>query len=242
MNTNTFHLSTAAAEKYESQKVPSVFAPLATATLDAVALPKSVRALDVACGTGIISKLLAERLSQGSRIVGTDLNPGMIEVARNTMPDTDHAVEWFSCDVTKMPFDDGEFDIAFCQQGLQFFPEKLAALVEIRRVLAPGGKLALTCWCTVSPLFQAVSDSLGKRVSEEAAKKAIAPFAFRDGSLIASLLTDSGFRIVNHAKLLVRRPLTPARAAIRQELLASPYEAELLEKGDEIIDVTWSSC
>ena len=115
---NTYHLSTAAAQQYETQKVPSVFAPLAEATFDAIELPESVRVLDVACGTGIVSKCLARRLSRKSRIVGTDLNPAMIELARTTMPNSIHTVEWFNFDVTALPFERDEFDLAFCQQGV----------------------------------------------------------------------------------------------------------------------------
>ena len=70
----------------------------------------------------------------------------MIELAQRTMPDSQHSVDWFVCDAGELPFEDGEFDIAFCQQGLQFFPDKPRALAEIARVLAPNGRLILTCW------------------------------------------------------------------------------------------------
>lgn len=233
---NRHHLSTAAAEKYESCGVPSVFGPLAKATFEALSLPADARVLDIACGAGIIPKLLTQHLRGDGRIVGTDLNPAMIEVARRTMPDSRHSVDWFVCDVVEMPFEDEEFDTAFCQQGLQFFPDKPRALAEIARVLVPNGRFILTCWRTISPLFQAVSNSLSERVSENSAKQALAPFQFRGSDVIASLLTESGFRIVKASSLVVHRPLNPARSAIRQSLLASPYEKELLEKGDEIID------
>jgi SAM-dependent methyltransferase len=233
---NLFHLSTAAAELYESRKVPSVFGPLAKATFEAITLPADARVLDVACGTGVIPKLLTERLPGKGRIAGTDLNPAMVEIARRTMPETQHRVDWFSCSVTELPFQDGEFDIAFCQQGLQFFPDKPGALAEIARVLGANGKLFLTCWRAISPLFQAVSNSLAKRVSEKAAKLALDPFSFRDGDAIAFLLTGAGFRISEASSLVVYRPLTPARSAIRQEILASPYESDLLEKGEATID------
>jgi ubiquinone/menaquinone biosynthesis C-methylase UbiE len=124
----TFNLSTAAAQKYEIQKVPSIFGPLAEATLEAISLPPNARVIDVACGTGIIPKLLSERLLGKGWIVGTDLNPAMIEVARSTMPHSRHRIDWYTCDVTQLPFEDGEFELAFCQQELQFFPDKPKAL------------------------------------------------------------------------------------------------------------------
>ena len=233
---NTFHLSTAAAEKYESQKVPAIFGPLAKATLEAISLPENARVLDIASGTGVIAKLLTARLPGEGRIVGTDLNPAMVEIARRTMPDSRHSVDWFVCDAGDLPFEDGEFDVAFCQQGLRFFPDKSKALGEIARVLAADGTLFLTCWRTISPLFQAVSDSLRDRVSEKSAQQAVDPFSFRDAGTITSLLTEAGFRTTTVSTIPVCRPLTPARAAIRAEILASPYESALLEKGDETID------
>lgn len=237
---DAFHLSKAAAETYEIQKVPLVFAPLAKATLGAVDLMENARVLDIACGTGIMPRLLAERIPGRGRIVGTDLNPAMIEVAQRLMPESQHRVDWFTCDVVGLPFEDREFDFVFCQQGLQFFPDKPSALAEIRRVLVPGGRLVLTCWRKVSPLFQAVADSLKKHVSEKSAEQALTPFSFRDAEVISSLLTAAGFNIKGVSNLLLHRPLRPPRPAIRKEILASPYEEELLAKGESAIDAVIS--
>lgn len=231
----TFHLSTTAAEGYEAQKVPSFFAPLARVTMDAVSLPESADVIDVACGTGVVVKTVSERLAGRGRIVGTDLNPAMIEIARQTMPPTDHTVEWFACDVTALPFEDGEFDVAFCQQGLQFFPDKPKALSEIARVVRPDGRLYLSCWRAESPLFQAVSASLKARINEETARQALTPYAFRDGDLIASLIREAGFTVNERTDIVLDRHLTPLHAAIREEMLAQPYEEALRRAGDSVI-------
>ncbi len=235
-NKNTFQLSTAAAKLYESQKVPAVFEPLARATLQTYSLAGSVATLDVACGTGIISRLLSEKLTTPSRIVGSDLNPAMVEVARRMMPASPHTVEWFAADVTALPFEVGEFDVVFCQQGLQFFPEKVAALQELRRVLKPEGRLILTCWRAVSPLFQAISDSLVVRLSETAARQAVTPFAFRDEDIIKQLFSEAGFAQCRVSALTVERTLAPPRSAIRDEILASTYEGEIRAAGGEVLE------
>lgn len=232
---NAFHLTTAAAEKYQRQKVPAIFAPLAEATLAAVALPENGRVLDAACGTGIVARLVAERLPGSGRIVGTDLNPAMVAVAEATMPATRHATEWVAADITSLPFADAAFDIVFCQQGLQFFPDKPAALAEIGRVLAPGGRLVLTVWSAVSPLFQAIADSLRQRIDAQTARKALDPFQFRDAQVIAGLLRDAGFVSAEPARLTIDRSLAPVRATLREELLASPYEPELRAGGETAI-------
>jgi ubiquinone/menaquinone biosynthesis C-methylase UbiE len=237
MNTaDSYQLSTRAAEGYERQKVPSLFGPMARATFDAISLPEGAHVIGVACGTGIISKVASERLSGRGRIVGTDLNPAMIEVARRTMPASRHTIEWFTCDVAKLPFEVGEFDIAFCQQGLQFFPDKPNALSEIRRVLATDGQLFLTCWKSVTPLFQAVSDSLRLRIGDEIAEQALRPYAFRDANVILSLLRQAGFKIDDASSLVVDRHLTPPHRSVREEILAQPFEQALRASGDATID------
>lgn len=233
---NTFELSAKAAEGYESQKVPAIFAPIAKATLAKIKLPKNAQAIDIASGTGVVPRLLATQMEGTGRIACTDLNPEMLEISQKSMPATRHKVEWVVCEAGNLPFEDGEFDIAFCQQGLQFFPDKPGALAEIHRVIAPGGQLILTCWSSVSPMIQAVADSLQHRLSERAAKKALEPFAFRDGEVIASLLTGAGFKDLKVSEFTVERVMTPSRAAIRADILSTPYEAELVEKGDETID------
>jgi len=233
---DAYHLSNDAAEGYEQQKVPSIFGPMARATLNVVSLPEGAQIIDVACGTGIISRLAAERLAGQGRIVGTDVNRAMIEVARRTMPLTNHRIEWFTCDVTELPFESGAFDIAFCQQGLQFFPDKLKALSEIRRILKTDGQLFLTCWKSVTPFIQAVSDSLRRRIGDEIAEQALRPYAFRDGKVISALLKEAGFEIDGAVGLMVDRHLTPPRQAVRAEILAQPYEQTLRTSGDMTID------
>lgn len=105
-NKNAFRVSTAAADIYERQNIPAVFGPSARAALE-VSTPKgSASVLDAACGTGVISRLLCDRLAEPSRIVGTGLNPAMLEVAGREAPRSHHTVEWFVADVVKLPFDD----------------------------------------------------------------------------------------------------------------------------------------
>jgi ubiquinone/menaquinone biosynthesis C-methylase UbiE len=123
---DAFHLSTVAAESYERQRVPAIFGPMAEATLDAVSLPQARTVLDVACGTGVMARAVGRRLTAPARIVGCDLNPAMIEVARAHTPDGPHRHEWHAAPADAMPLEDGEVDLAFCQHGLQFFPDKPA--------------------------------------------------------------------------------------------------------------------
>lgn len=230
-----FQLQGNAPEIYETAKVPSLFRPLAEATLGAVALNPADRVLDVACGTGIVARLAAERLGPGGSITGVDLNAGMIAKAGGLPMAPGVTAAWHEADVTDMPFDDGSFDIAFCQQGLQFFPDKSAAVREIRRVLATGGRLALTAWTDKSIYGGALADALAAHVSEIAAERALAPFKFGSGEVIANLVQDAGFSSVNLQTLEIERVLGPGDGAIAQDMAGMPYAQEVSEAGDSAI-------
>ncbi len=124
-----------AAENYERFFVPLFGRPVADDLMGVAALKPGERVLDVACGTGVVTRLAAERT--GATVTGLDLNPGMIEVAKSVTPDN-MSIEWHQSSAEEMPLPDDAYDVVLCQLSLQFFPDKPAALKEMRRVLAPG--------------------------------------------------------------------------------------------------------
>lgn len=232
MANDAFHLTKAAAEKYQNHSVPAMFEPLARATLEKVSLPDGASVIDIACGTGALTREITAKLPGRGHIAGTDLNATMIEVAQDQQPASDHTLEWAAADVSNMPFDTGRFDVGFVQQGLQFFPDKPAALAEIRRVLRPGGMLYVTCWRAVSGFNLALATALEAYVSEAAGTKAKAPFSFRDGDLITSLLEGSGFKVEKLDGIVLHRRFEDLRA----QIMALPVEADLRNAGEDITD------
>jgi len=100
------------------------------------------RILDLGCGTGIVARILRERLGGAANIVGVDASPSMIEEARSIEPELD----WRVGNAMALPFVDGSFDLVLCQEMLQFVPDRLAALREVQRVLSPGGRLLVSTW------------------------------------------------------------------------------------------------
>lgn len=223
-----FRLTHAAAQKYDDHSVPAMFGPLARATLDRTPLPVGAHIIDVACGTGALTREIASRLQGTGRIVGADLNETMIELAIERHPSDAHDATYVASDVCELPFEDRDFDLAFCQQGLQFFPDKQAALAEIRRVLKKDGKLKLTCWSAVSPFNGALSDALGDHVGETASTKAKAPFSFRDGDVIRELIEEAGFEIEAHQSIVLERRFEN----LFEQIMALPIEKDLSEAGD----------
>jgi len=225
-----FRLTQAAAQKYDKHSVPAMFGPLAQATLAKMQLPENAHIIDVACGTGALTREIASRLKGNGRIIGADLNETMTELAEQQHPTDAHVATYVASDVCELPFDDADFDIAFCQQGLQFFPDKPAALAEIRRVLKPTGELKLTCWSAISPFNGALSEALADHVGEAASNKAKAPFSFRDGDVIANFLEAAGFSIKAHQKIVLQRRFE----SLAEQIMALPVEKDLSEAGEKI--------
>ena len=108
--------------------------------------------LDIACGTGLVARLAAQRVGGTGNVTGLDLNPGMLAVAASLAssdPPTNARITWQEASATNMPLPDAAYDIAYCQLGLQFFPDRAAAIRERYRVLVSGGRLGLMVWQSI---------------------------------------------------------------------------------------------
>jgi SAM-dependent methyltransferase len=232
MATDNFRLTEDAAKKYEAHSVPAMFRPLAQATIAKVTLPPDSRIIDIACGTGALTREISAALAGHGVVAGVDLNQTMIDIAKEKQPEGPHQMIWQAADVCALPFADSSFDLAFIQQGLQFFPDKPSALAEVRRVLIPKGGLYLTCWRAISPFNGALAEALNTHVGPEAAAKARAPFSFRDGDLISRLLTDAGFAIETLQAVVLKRRFSDLGA----QILALPVESDLRAAGEAATD------
>ncbi|MDH3388288.1 MAG: methyltransferase domain-containing protein [Gammaproteobacteria bacterium] len=235
MSHETFHLSAEAADVYETQKVVAIFRPLAQATVDQTNVDPHDRVIDVACGTGIVSRVLEEKYPSLARIVGVDLNQSMIEKARSLTSSGPTRIEWLQTDALDMPFEDHSFSLAICQQGLQYFPEKERTLAEIRRVLEPGGRIAITVWSGASPLFLAIAAALETFIDREIAERSLTPFTFNDQPHIESLVSGAGFHDISISRISVDRIVGPAALSIPREIAGNPIAAEVAAEGPAVM-------
>ena len=160
-----------AAELYERYPARYILGPWAPLLVEAVALARGERVLDVACGTGLVARIAAQRVGPAGRVVGVDLNPGMIAVARSLPAPIAAPIEWLERSALDLRLPDASFDSVLCQQGLQFFPDKLVALGQMRRVLVHSGRLALSVWIGIGPYHGAVGEALARYVGNAAATK-----------------------------------------------------------------------
>ena len=136
-------------EIYERALVGPLFRPFAEKLLDRLGVAREDSLLDVACGTGIVARVARERLGRDARIVGVDISPAMLAVAHSV----DSTIDWRQGNATALPVDASErFTVLTCHQGLQFMPEKADAVHEMRRALAPAGRLGIATWRSLENL------------------------------------------------------------------------------------------
>lgn len=184
----------AIAEIYERYMVPAAFALWATDLLAVLALPPGSRVLDVACGTGIVARTAAHHTGATGVVIGLDLHWGMLAVARAQEP----TGAWVQASATNLPFAASAFDVVVCQQGVQFFPDRLAALREMHRVLRPGGRVGLVVWEALAhnPGHAALAQGLAHHMGAAVAAILHNSFSLGDDEVFTRLLAQGGFRDV----------------------------------------------
>jgi ubiquinone/menaquinone biosynthesis C-methylase UbiE len=165
------------------------------------------RLLDVACGTGPVARQAAPFVGPTGRVVGLDLNAGMLEVARSIPIPEGILVEWRQGNATGLPFQNASFDVVCCSQGLQFFPDRAAALGEMFRVLAPVGRLALAVWRGIEhqPFYSALAEALARYVGPDAAESLRAAFTLAHADELRALIAGAGFHDI---RIRIRSRLT----------------------------------
>ncbi len=206
-----------AAEAYERYLVPGLGRPSAEALIEVAPPSPHDRVLDVGCGTGVVALMAAARVGPAGSVHGVDINPGMLEVARR-LPGADR-VEWRQGDAQRLPYADASMELVYCQHTLQFVPDRLMAVKEMRRVLTPGGKLGIVVWGPVerSPGYLALSAALAHHIRPEAGDAVRqAPFSLHEPAELASILAAGGFGEVD-----VRAVDLESRFASADEFLAA---------------------
>ena len=217
-----------APENYERYFVPAIGAPVAKDLIEVAALQKGERVLDVACGTGVVTRLAAERVGDSGSVAGSDINPGMLAVARASVP-PDSSIKFYDTGAEAMPLPDEAFDVVLCQMGLQFFSNKLAALREMARVLTPKGRLLLNLPGPTPEAFSILADALARHVNPEAASFVHLVFALNDADELRDLLAGAGFCDIDIKATRKSLRLPPPKDFLWQYLYSTPLAEAVAE-------------
>lgn len=191
---------------YDTWMVPLIFADYATDMAALVAAGSPGAVLEIAAGSGAVTRALAPRLRADARYVVSDLNQPMLDYAASRQG-ADDRIEWRQADALHLPFEDASFDTVVCQFGAMFFPDRVAGHAEARRVLRPGGRYAFSVWDRIedNAFANEVTQAVATVFADDPPRfLARTPHGYYDTGLIREDLKRAGFtdvRIDTHAKV-----------------------------------------
>jgi SAM-dependent methyltransferase len=191
---------------YERYLVPLIFEPYAKDLAGRLGAKPPARILEIAAGTGVVTRAMAKQLPGSSAIVATDLNQPMLDHAARV--GTARPVTWRQADAQRLPFDDASFDAIVCQFGVMFFPDRPAAFAEARRVLKRGGRLLFNAWDRIeeNELADVVTGALGRVFPADPPRfLARTPHGYHDKDLIRRDLAKGGFTAQPQIETLAAR-------------------------------------
>jgi ubiquinone/menaquinone biosynthesis C-methylase UbiE len=196
-----------APEIYENTMVPLWFGRWSETLLTSVSLKTGETVLEVACGTGVTTRIARRDVGSGGRVTGLDINAAMLAKARELAADMD--IIWMESDVIETGLPDDSFNAVISQHGYHYFPDQPAALKEFYRVLAPSGRIAMSIWDGHSAYTKALCAAVEKFISPEIAKKQRGQRETPSADRLIASVSEAGFRNVNVARqqLLIKVPL-----------------------------------
>ena len=218
-------------ESYDRYMVPLIFAPYAADIAGRAAALSPGAVLEIAAGTGVVTRALAPKLSAGARYVVTDLNQPMLDYAASRQA-PDSRITWRQADALALPFEDASFDLVCCQFGAMFFPDRALAYREARRVLKPGGHFLFNVWDRIEENVFAddVTKALATIFPDDPPRfLARTPHGYHDAALVRKELEGAGFsRVAIETRAEQSRassPRVPAVAYCQGTPLRSEIEA-----------------
>lgn len=218
--TETFQLTPEQARAYDDLFVPALFGQWAPQLVDCARVRDGQSVLDVACGTGVVARAARDVVGPSGRVVGVDLNPAMLHVAR----DRRHDLEWSQGDAENLPFPDAEFDVALCQSALFFFANPERAVAEMARVVVPGGVVALQTYAPLAeqPAYGPFVELTARHAGPEARVLLGTYWSQGDIDGLLRLTSSAGLSLLESRSSLGVAVFPSAAAVADTELQATP--------------------
>jgi ubiquinone/menaquinone biosynthesis C-methylase UbiE len=223
----TFQISLEAAESYEQHMVPMLFAEWGKYVVEAAGIASGQRVLDVACGTGAVTRAAADSVGPHGSVVGLDLNENMLTVARRVRPD----VEWRQGDAAALPFEDGSFDAVLCASGLMFFPDLPLSIAEMARVLRPGGTVATQTWAATpdQPGYGPMIDVVERHAGPDAVDLVNTYFRLGDLGQLGRVFAAAGLAVTSTRTSSTIIELPSVDALVRNEIESTPLIEQITD-------------
>jgi ubiquinone/menaquinone biosynthesis C-methylase UbiE len=223
-------------KNYDRYLASLLFDAFADDLVARVPVHDDVRILEVACGTGIVTRRLVDRLAGRGSIVATDLNEAMFAHARKGLPRRGEAT-WRHADGTSLPFESRSFDVVVCQFGLMFFPDKAAGAREAFRVLEPGGVYLFSVWDSLeqNPVQRLTHETIAAFFPQDPPKFYTVPCSYHDVTVLETLLRDAGFEDVRCERVAKEGQSASATDAALGLIDGNPVCAEIMQRRPEAL-------
>jgi len=223
-------------ENYDRFLGPVLFEPYAADLSARLTVTADASVLELACGTGIVTRRLLDRLGPGAKLLATDLNDAMLDYARAKFGAGD-AVEWKQADATDLPFADRSFAAVVCQFGIMFFPDKESAMRETYRVLKPGGTFLFSVWDAIeqNDLPRTAHSVVSKFFADNPPDFYEVPFSFHDPETISSMLSAAGFNNFQSTLLPLPAIAASARDVAQGLIQGNPIITAIKERDESMI-------
>lgn len=220
MGGETFAIPLEIAETYEERFVPRLFGVWAPHVVDAAEIKPGHRVLDVACGTGIVAREVARRLSGAGEVIGVDLNENMLTVARRMAPE----IDWRQGDAADLPFEDRSFDAVLCQSAIMFFPDPQAALAEMARVARDDGSVVIQVWGTLDeqPAYGPFVEVAARHAGPEAIALLGTYWSWGDVEALGKALQSAGLEVTGVDSRTEIAPFDSIEELVRTEVESTP--------------------
>lgn len=220
-------------ENYDRYMVPLIFAPFAADLAQKAASLAPGAVLEIAAGTGVVTRALAPKLSPRASYVVTDLNQSMLDYAASRQG-PDSRLTWRQADALALPFEDAAFDLVCCQFGAMFFPDRSTAYREAKRVLKPGGHFLFNVWDRIEENVFAhdVTEALARVFPDDPPRfLARTPHGYHDTALIRRELEDAGFSGVTIETRAEQSHAASPRLAAVAYCQGTPLRGEIEARG-----------
>lgn len=190
------------AKSYDKILVPSLFEPWAIHLIENNQPWKNKMVLDLACGTGVVTKELVSNVGPNGSVIALDINAQMLGIAKSKCKKWKNHIDFIEGSCESLPVADCSIDVVVCQQGFQFFPNRVSAALEIHRVLKPGGRVIISTWCPVSEcqIFGVICDTLEILNENEISQMMRVPFDFITRGQLQEPFKTAGFSHIEVSK------------------------------------------
>ncbi len=233
MSNNIEHNYAPVCALYDRHLVPALFEPYAIDLAQRVSMECTQGSvLELACGTGILTRHLRSHLKSAMSLTATDINPDMLDYARNKLTSV-NGISWKQADIADMPFSDASCHAVVCQFGLMFVPDKERAFREMRRVLAKDGLLAFSVWDRMeqNPYSMIVHETVAGFFPDNSPQFFKAPFSFADVDVQRRLLTENGYGKIEIRSVPKECFSSTARSLAIGMIEGAPIRSEIQDRG-----------